>query len=81
MLKRTVGSNPTLSATKYIYAAVAQLAEASGLGPEGWGFDSLQRHHSADCITVCTALIKRLKGSCSPFKIIEQVVPRKVRPE
>ena len=25
-------------------AAVAQLAEASGLGPEGWGFDSLQRH-------------------------------------
>ena len=24
---------------------MAQLAEASGLGPEGWGFDSLQRHH------------------------------------
>ena len=28
-----------------MHALVAQLAEASGLGPEGWGFDSLQGHH------------------------------------
>ena len=27
-----------------MHALVAQLAEASGLGPEGWGFDSLQGH-------------------------------------
>ena len=45
---------------------MAQLAEASGLGPEGWGFDSLQRHQS--------------KGFHSPFKITEWMVPRKVDP-
>jgi hypothetical protein len=28
------------------HAVVAQLAEASGLGPEGWGFESLRRHLS-----------------------------------
>ena len=37
-----VGSNPTPAT---IYGAVAQLAEASVLGTEGCGFDSLQPYH------------------------------------
>ena len=28
-----------------VYALVAQLAEALGLGPRGWGFESLAAHH------------------------------------
>ena len=33
------------SGTTPLYALVAQLAEALGLGPRGWGFESLAAHH------------------------------------
>jgi hypothetical protein len=33
-------------------------------------------NYQADCVAVCTALIKRDIGFCSPCKTIEQMVPR-----
>ncbi len=40
--RATVGSNPTLSA---MFRGVAQPGSASGLGPEGRGFESLHPDH------------------------------------
>ena len=40
--RATVGSNPTLSA---MFRGVAQSGSASGLGPEGRGFESLHPDH------------------------------------
>ena len=42
-VKASVGSNPTSSAT--FYMVVAQSGSASGLGPEGRGFESLLPYH------------------------------------
>ena len=48
-----------------VYALVAQLAEALGLGPRGWGFESLAAHQYIIAIIyqVITPLVKyRVSG-------------------
>jgi hypothetical protein len=50
-------------------ALVAQLAEVSGLGPEGWGFDSLQGHHTSFSIwlNICMVWIIKSDNKYSVF--------------
>ena len=43
VVKATTGSNPVLSATFYMVVALS--GSASGLGPEGRGFESLLPYH------------------------------------
>ena len=51
-----------------LYALVAQLAEALGLGPRGWGFESLAAHHFVGLFHV-PAYVKEYAPPCRKVRL------------